>query len=163
MPVLLWMLLIFHFSSQSHQEQSIQPILHKWFTKEGMLSVVPEITVHYHHAVIEAKEQPFEFVEFMFRKCSHLFMYAVLAASVYWALFQFQLRFMAKILLVEVCVIGIASADEWNQARSVQRTSAIQDVVLDSMGGLLGVVGIILCLCLFKKIRRGRTLRRGEV
>jgi VanZ family protein len=157
------MLLIFHFSSQSYQEQSIQPILHKWFTKEGMLSVIPEITIHYHHAAIEAKEQPYEFVEFIFRKSSHLFMYAVLAASAYWSLFQFRWRFIAKTLLVEIYVVFIAAADEWNQTRSVQRTSAVQDVVLDTVGGLLGLVAIMFCLFIFSKIRRSKTLRRGEV
>nr|WP_275901640.1 VanZ family protein [Paenibacillus sp. SYP-B3998] len=159
----MWTLLIFYFSSQSHQEQSIQPILHKWFTKEGMLSVIPEITVHYHHATIEAKEQPYEFAEFIFRKSSHLFMYAVLAVSAYWALFHLRWRFIAKMLLVEIYVILIATADEWNQTRSVQRTSALQDIVLDSVGGLLGLVAIKFCLFIFPKIRRSRTLRRGEV
>jgi VanZ family protein len=64
---------------------------------------------------------------------------------------------------VMIYVIGIASTDECNQASSMQRTSAIQDVVLDSLGGLLGLSVIIFCMLMFRNIRRGRTLRRGEV
>ncbi|MGF9935136.1 VanZ family protein [Paenibacillus ehimensis] len=162
-PVLLWTLLIFHFSSQSYHEQSIQPILHKWFTKEGMLSVVPEMTIHYHHSTIEARKQPFEFVEFLFRKGSHLFMYAMLAVCAFFALVQTRWKLGFKILLAIVYVIGIASADEWNQAGSVERTSAMQDIVLDSIGGFLGLVVLILGMAVFCKIRRNSTLRRGEV
>jgi len=127
-----------------------------------MLSVVPELTVHYHHATIRAKEQPFEFIEFMFRKSSHLFIYAVLAAVSCWAIIPLK-RIFTQLLLVLMYVALIACADEWNQMRSVQRTSAIQDVVLDVSGGLLGLIGFLTSLFLIHKIRRGRTLRRGEV
>jgi mannose/fructose/N-acetylgalactosamine-specific phosphotransferase system component IID len=41
--------------------------------------------------------------------------------------------------------------------------AAIQDVVLDLLGGLLGLAVTIFCMLMFRNIRRGRTLRRGEV
>lgn len=128
-----------------------------------MLSVVPEMTIHYHHSTIEARKQPFEFVEFLFRKGAHLFMYAMLAVCALFALIQARWKLGFKMLLAIIYVIGIASADEWNQARSGERTSAMQDIVLDSFGGFLGLVVLILCLAVFCKIRRNITLRRGEV
>ncbi|KZE76270.1 hypothetical protein AV654_24245 [Paenibacillus elgii] len=121
------------------------------------------MTIHYHHSTIVARKQPFEFVEFLFRKGAHLFMYAMLAVCALFAFVQARWKLGFKILLAIVYVIGIASADEWNQARSVERTSAMQDIVLDSIGGFLGLVVLILCLAMFRKIRRNITLRRGEV
>ncbi len=128
-----------------------------------MLSVVPEMTIHYHHSTIEARKQPFEFVEFLFRKGSHVVMYAMLAVCAFFAMVQTRWKLGFKMLLVIVYVIGIASADEWNQARSVERTSAMQDIVLDSIGGFLGLMVLIVGMAMFCKIRRSRALRRGEV
>lgn len=144
MPVLLWTLLIFGFSSQSYQEQSIQPFLQNHFSQEAMRKAIPDITVRYHHAVIEARNEPFRFVEFLFRKAAHLFTYAMLGAFAYAALLSYDWKRLYKLFAAEGYTVLIASLDEWNQSMSAQRTSAIQDVAMDAVGGCIGLLLAIL-------------------
>ncbi|MGX4587118.1 VanZ family protein [Paenibacillus chitinolyticus] len=139
LPVLLWTLLVFHWSHQSFREQSIQPLLHKLFTKEEIHDYIPQVTVRYHHTIIRAQSDPMRFIEFIFRKTAHLVVYAVLAALAYQALCFWGSRRRKRILFSLLYVVVIAMGDEWVQSAAAMRTSAIQDVVLDTAGGLAGL------------------------
>lgn len=140
---MLWTLLVFHWSHQSFREQSIQPLLHKLFTKEEIHDYIPQVTVRYHHTIVRAQSDPMRFIEFIFRKTAHLVVYAVLAALAYRALAVTGNWRGRRLLFSLLYVIVITIGDEWVQSAAAMRTSAIQDVVLDTAGGLAGLAAAV--------------------
>jgi len=162
-PVLAWTALIFVLSSQTYATQSIQPVLHRYWSTDSLRSLVPDVTVHYDKAVIVAHEAPYRFAEFLFRKSAHLFVYAVLANLAYVA-FRSSRLWRSGVLGSAVLAVGycfaIACLDEWNQARFAQRTSTFTDVLLDTAGGVMGVVAMIAVVRLV--VRGAGTRSRGR-
>lgn len=126
-----------------------------------MRKVVPDVTVRYHHSVIHAKGTPFRFAEFIFRKAAHLFVYAVLTGFAYTALLSFGCRLLYRILGAVGYTILIASLDEWNQSKSALRTSSVQDIVLDTVGGCFGLLLAMLGTGIIYRIMQSRKSRKG--
>ncbi|MFS0839907.1 VanZ family protein [Paenibacillus sp. 1P03SA] len=121
----------------------MQPLLHKLFTKEEIHDYFPQVTVRYHHTIIRAQSDPMRFIEFIFRKTAHLVVYAVLAALAYRALSLMGNGRGKRLLFSLLYVILIATGDEWVQSAAAMRTSAIQDVILDTAGGLAGLAAAV--------------------
>lgn len=91
-------------------------------------------------------------MEFVFRKCAHLFVYGMFAIVMYIAFIPFRFsvfRGAAASLAVVTC---IAAMDEWNQKYTTQRTSTILDVFVDVTGGF---IFLLVALLLFKWIKLG--------
>ncbi|RAP77491.1 VanZ family protein [Paenibacillus montanisoli] len=147
LPFFLWVALIFHLSSQPYQKQTILPFLRQHFNENAVSKALPDITIHYHTSVIPAKQKPFQFIEFIFRKCAHLFVYGMFAVTVYIALVPFRLRLFFGFAASLATVTCIALLDEWNQ-KSIQRTSTIEDVAVDVTGGAIClIIGIAIYRC----------------
>lgn len=120
-PLLLWIGLIFFFSSTiasaNQTSRIIGPILHFLFP-----SASPDTIQQYH---------------FFIRKCAHFTEYALLA---FWAIRALarssreslkKYRFVVAVFIVLI----IASTDEFNQSFEPSRTSSPWDVLLDCIGG----------------------------
>jgi len=150
-PLLLWLALIFGFSSQSYTEQSVQPFLTSHVSSVKLSARIPDWTIRYRNSVIPAKKEPFRFLEFIFRKCAHMFMYGMLAIWCYVALKPHSLNRAVKFGVVLLFAAMVAMTDEWNQTRAVQRTGAIQDVGIDMMGAAMGLAAVFLILVIQKK------------
>jgi VanZ family protein len=145
LPALVWIAVIFHFSSQPYQEQTIIPELRSKLSEEQVRERMPDITIHYLHSEINAKQQPFHFLEFLFRKSAHLFVYGMLGALLFLALRPFQLRALGRgVIVLEIGAV-VAVLDEINQSRSLFRTGVPQDVLIDLAGVVLGmfVAGVV--------------------
>jgi VanZ family protein len=138
---LLWTVVIFCFSSQPGKSQSIQPLLHDRFTGSELQKDLPDITISYGRITYSPHANPFQWVEFLFRKSAHLFEYGLLAAL--WSL-SLRRRLPAWPILfsVLITVAFTASADEWNQSFVAGRTSLVSDVWIDVLGGLLGFLSL---------------------
>ncbi len=143
LPVLLWTVVIFNFSSQPYKEQSIQPFLKENFTKEQFREKLPNVTLRYRTSEINAKQSPFQFIEFLFRKGAHLFIYGMLAVLAFIAMHPYKEKTFAKVILILLFVALVAMTDEWNQSTSQMRTGAIQDVGIDLLGATIGLMLII--------------------
>lgn len=121
LPVLLWMLFIFIAStalmSAEHTARFIGPFL-RWFA--------PDIT----DATIAS-------IQLVVRKCAHLTEYAILSALLLRALRQHLLaaRSVAFVLAALYAVL-----DEFHQSFVLSRTGSPWDVVIDSIGAILGLV-----------------------
>jgi VanZ family protein len=140
--VLLWSLFILNMSRQSYSEQSIQPLLHRLASEGALAKLVPDVTVRYHGAVIVAKKDPYRFMEFVFRKSAHLFVYAVLASFAFAtasAARAFRGKRAIAALVALLFALLISLTDERLQAEAVQRTSAWEDVGVDSFGAAAGI------------------------
>jgi VanZ family protein len=129
LPVLLWMTIIFTASSDpksfEHSSRIIAPLL-RW--------LFPQISGDTVHLIV-----------FIARKCAHLAEYAVLALLIWRALHKpvknnprpWSRRETGYTLLV---VFIYAGSDEFHQIFVPTRTPAIHDVMIDTLGGALGLL-----------------------
>ena len=121
LPLVLWIALIFFFSSTvasaNRTSLIIGPILHVLFPS------APEETIQRYH--------------FFIRKCAHFTEYALLAFWAIWALARSSHESLKKyrFFLAVLLVLIVALADEFNQSFEPSRTSSIWDVGLDCVGG----------------------------
>jgi VanZ family protein len=128
LPVILWMVLIFGFSSDSasvqHSSRILEPVLR--FLFPGM-----------------APETRNEIV-FLARKCAHLTEYAVLALLV-WRARRKPLRrdprpWSGREALVALLVTGFyAATDEYHQTFVPGREGCVRDVIIDTCGAAAGL------------------------
>jgi len=151
-PVLLLVGIILLFSSQPYQEQTIIPSLRGSFSEDRLSERMPDLTIHYHQSNVNAKQQPFQFIEFVFRKSAHLFVYGVLGALLFLGLRPFRLRGWGKALLVLEIGALVAIVDEINQARSLSRTGIPQDVAVDLAGVILGMLFAALLTAVLRRL-----------
>lgn len=135
----VWVVIIWLMSSQSYQQQNIQPWLQR-LTKQVHFGVtLPDVHLFYNGHEYSLRERPYAFVEFLFRKTAHLVIYAVLAVLIYGSLRYKRVRVMTCIAVALMIVVIIASIDEYIQQFSPNRTSSIWDVVVDLIGGSCGI------------------------
>ena len=128
LPVLVWMAVIFCGSSDSasfqHSSRIVEPFL-RWLT--------PNISDASVHAMVVAV-----------RKAAHLTEYAVLALLLW--------RALASRLNEKLCawrwadatrtilfIILYAASDEFHQSFVPSRDASVRDVLIDTLGGLLGL------------------------
>ncbi len=121
-------------------------MLQSRFSPKAIGAVMPDVTVTYRNVTIAAKKEPFQFIEFLFRKGAHLLVYGILAALAYSAVAGTGKETAVKVVGILLLTGCIAALDEWNQRMSAARTGAIQDVWID-MAGACG--GLLVCLLRF--------------
>jgi VanZ family protein len=130
LPVLLWMLVIFSASADSHSYQHsaklfglFEPLLHWLFP-----ALSPETIGIIHEAA---------------RKCCHLAEYAVLALLVWRALHASKNDLPAwswpKVGGTLLIVLLYAASDEFHQSFVPTRTPHATDVLIDTTGGAVGL------------------------
>jgi VanZ family protein len=131
-PVFLWIAVIFYLSSDSgslsQTSRFIRPIVLFFF---------PDIS-----------EASLQIVHGVIRKCAHVFEYGVLALLILRAMWtsHFETLRRFKYVIPVVFVVVIASIDEYNQSLSTTRSGTIQDVLLDTAGGIFAVTIVWLFL-----------------
>ncbi|MDG0790769.1 VanZ family protein [Cohnella ginsengisoli] len=158
LPAVACLALIFFFSSQTYDEQTIIPLLQRHISEFRLSALLPDVSFRYGHSLVSAKQAPYQFIEFLFRKSAHVFWYASLCASLYLALKSLprlapsalhRLGAAAALMSAAACV------DEWNQARVAGRTGQPIDVLLDVGGGLLVTAILLAIVGAIKAARRG--------
>ncbi len=150
-----WLTLVFTFSSQSYEQQSIQPFLREHIEFHQLVRWLPDMTITYNSSRIHSHSNPYHFVEFFFRKGAHVFVYAMLAGILFMLLRSFnKKRWLRAMLLTLVAAIIVPSLDEWNQLQSPNRTGNATDVWLDFAGGCLGLLVCFILLGLRKLWRK---------
>ncbi|MEK4662051.1 VanZ family protein [Priestia sp. FSL H7-0729] len=154
--IVIWIIVIWSMSTQSSQQQDIQPWLHKWSQRVQIGFVLPDIQFTYGEYEYSLKQRPYDFAEFIFRKSAHLFVYAVLAMLVYGGLRYRRIRFMTCIVAALAVVLIIASIDEYIQQFSPNRTSTIRDVGVDLLGGCCGIAIYAGCHSIIRRIIKKR-------
>lgn len=135
----VWIVMIWLMSSQSYQQQNIQPWLQRLTKQVHIRVTLPDVHLFYNGHEYSLRERPYAFVEFLFRKTAHLLVYAVLAALIYGSLRYKRMRVITCIVVALTSVVMIASIDEYIQQFSPNRTSSIRDVGIDLIGGCCGI------------------------
>jgi VanZ family protein len=154
LPVILWMGIIFYASSQPYEKQDLRPTI----TANLDLSIIETLfsNVKLHYAGDEISIEALgaaHFLEFFIRKAAHFFTYFVLGFLMYRALNHYLLNKRLTWLIAWFMTISYAISDEVHQGFTPNRSPHIEDVMIDATGGL---VGILLALIIYKKIRTKR-------
>ncbi|MBD3108747.1 VanZ family protein [Bacillus sp. AGMB 02131] len=142
--LVVWMGIIYMFSSQTYEEQSLSYILAN-FRGTPVEQLLQRVHFYYAGSEISIYAIGVEGVlEFFIRKAAHFGIFFVLGFLTYaffrnkWngSLMTFAVSFMFVVLY--------ACLDEFHQKLTGGRTPLLQDVILDSVGGLCGIVALVL-------------------
>lgn len=142
LPVLVWMMVIFSFSTDSHSAQHssriIEPLL-RW--------LFPHLSADGAAAA-----------NHLFRKCCHLGEYSILGLLVFRAMGMSDNRLPAwswpRVGGTGLIVFLYASTDEFHQRFVPTRTPMVSDVFIDTAGGMVGL--LVLWLLQHWRVRKAR-------
>ncbi|WP_214480811.1 VanZ family protein [Bacillus sp. SM2101] len=145
--ILIWLsviscaAVIFYFSSQPYSQQDLRPQLAKYIDKQWIIDYFSHIQFTYSGSEISvASKGPYSFLEFFIRKGAHFFIYFLLGFLTLNALAMiFRNKWKCMIYAMSFIIIYAAS-DEIHQMFTGSRSPLIADVLLDSFGGLVGIV-----------------------
>ena len=140
--IILWMIIIFLFSSQNSEDSSK---LSRGFLRNFILWFLPE----------NINEDTVDFLEHMLRKCAHMAEYAVLGVLIYIQLRLYH-AFEAewkKIWSAVFLVMLYAATDEFHQLFVGGRSGQISDIFIDTCGGMAGAF-VIYLIYKFKNFRK---------
>jgi VanZ family protein len=153
-PLLGWMGLIYYSSSQTFEEQTVEPML-----LDTNLSFVSSyfgwVSFYYGDSLVSLDTRsPAEFVEFFIRKGAHLVTFGILAILSYRVFSYFFKHVVYSSLLALVFVVLYSALDEYRQALNPGRSGMVEDVILNFLGGMLGVILWVKILKVIKKKRK---------
>jgi len=139
--IILWMTVIFLFSSQDSDESSK---LSRGFLRKFILWFLPE----------NISQDTVDFLEYLLRKCAHMTEYAVLGIliSIQLRLYQVFQAEWKKIWTAVFLVMLYAATDEFHQLFVGGRSGQFTDVLIDTCGGIAGTV-ILYLICRLKNLK----------
>lgn len=141
-PLLLWMLVIFLWSTDFGSAENINPQIQGIFQKlfPGIAAQMDPETVYR--------------INFNIRKTAHVTEYALLAILAYRAVAFGDSRFRDRLVVLPFLIsVLYAASDEYHQSFSVIREGAAADVAFDAFGVTIG-----LLLCLWHRCRHEHNL-----
>lgn len=138
---LVWMSGIFYASSQPYEEQDLKPVLSGYFDLSFLRPYLDGISFHYHNSEVSIARLGTEgFIEFFIRKGAHVGVYFVLVLLLFLAFRKTTLWRTGLVLVLSYFITVLyAVSDEFHQALTPNRTPYAGDVVLDSIGALIGI------------------------
>lgn len=159
LPVIIWATIIFLFSSMSYEQQDLRPFISQFINEQSMESLFNDFHLNYAHTEVSVKRNGASgFIEFFIRKAGHLSEYALLALLLFRALYHRKNNFRCSFFISLLISIIYASSDEWHQSFTIHRTAKVEDVMLDSVGALLG----ILIISFYYRFRKKKTIAKNS-
>lgn len=151
LPVVLMLAVIFAFSSDPHDGRQSRELL-AWLL-HWVHVTSPGLIAH---------------LDRYFKKLAHMLVYALLAAAALRAFCVLRGRPIelraAPALRALALVVVYASLDEFHQGFVPHRSGSVRDVVIDTLGGLLGMLGLTLALAVWRRcIRSPQIVVPGSV
>jgi VanZ family protein len=154
LPVLIWMGMIFYASSQPYEKQDLRPTISSHLDLKIVETLFSSIVIQYAGDEISINELgAAHFIEFFIRKAAHFFVYFGLGFLIYRALSIYFLNNRLTFVTSWVLTILYAISDEIHQGYTPNRSPHWEDVMIDTVGGLFGIV---LAWIIYKKIRTKR-------
>ena len=139
--IIAWMGLIFFFSSQTGPASAS--------SSHSVLYLLGHIS---NDLVAALSPAAFGFLEFIIRKCAHMFAYFILSILTMSLLFTYKkypIRFKACISLLISFLY--ACSDELHQFFVGGRSASFKDVLIDSTGACIGILLTIIIYIIIKK------------
>ncbi len=146
---LLWMGVIFYFSSQTGDNSSQ---MSGTITK----TVIRLFIKDYDTLPFQQQLEIYDVTSYIIRKTAHYSEYAVLAMFVYFSFFFFSKRKYLNYSISLLIAILYAISDEFHQSFIANRMAAFKDVMIDSLGALTMIllIAVIESFIEIKKLGR---------
>lgn len=132
--------IIFGFSGQDGKESSVLS-----------RKVTEFITDNIFHLSNEFKIQCIEQLEYIIRKLAHFSIYTVVGILLMGFVSTYEIEKIKKIYISIVVGIIYATSDEIHQAFIPDRSARLTDVIIDTMGIVLGIVIVLIFMKLVYK------------
>ncbi len=145
--VVLWLIIIFLFSSMSSEESNYKS--EKTINKviETTLDTTNEIGITNKHPSTIKIQNLILFLNYPFRKCMHASIYLILSLLLLNAFIKSNIKGIKLYLLTLFLCFFYALTDEYHQTFVAGRTGQLLDVLIDTAGSSIG----IFLFCFFKK------------
>lgn len=142
LAVILWIIIIFSFSSQEADQSNT------------LSTNVTEVVVETVEKVVPNQEFDVKRINHYLRKNAHFFVYMILGLLLMNAIDAH--RYLLKTSIIIVIFLGVltASLDEFYQSFIPGRGPGVKDVFIDTSGLLLGIIMYISVIKSLKKSRR---------
>ncbi|KRM73061.1 integral membrane protein [Lacticaseibacillus brantae DSM 23927] len=135
------LLILFISSSMTYHQQTSVPWLARVLAGRPLAAQLNGIHFHYAGEVISITHLGyFKFVEFFVRKGAHVLTYFALGGSLAIGLKPYLRGRSAALVIPPIMVTGLAAYDEFHQLLTGDRSPMFQDVMLDTVAGLVAVV-----------------------
>lgn len=134
--------IIFNFSSQTYEQQSLVPLLERLLPGEPLAGLLAPIEVSYWGTPISIETKGYYyFLEFFIRKFAHLFLFGCLAAALFYVLLLARPRRVWPVVCLAFAGTALyALLDEYHQLLTGGRTPMLKDVGLDMVGASFALV-----------------------
>ena len=155
LPAFFMMYIIYHLSGQDGTTSA-------GLSLKVSIKVVELASKIFDHPLsTEEIMQYADLIHFLIRKCAHVTLYFLLAVSVSFPLYVYGLRGIPLMLVAGGFCVAFACGDEYHQSLIEGRGPSKQDVMIDSIGVLAGVilvriVGFIGRMTIFKPLSKKR-------
>lgn len=145
--VLALFIILFISSSQTYEQQSLIPMLEKYFPSMPFYSLFSTLEITYWGSVISIEERGYYlFIEFFLRKGAHVAIFGLIAL----AIANMLPKKMGWFALPATAILAVL--DELHQAVTGGRSPMAADVLLDISGAVIA----LSFLFLFRKIKARR-------
>ena len=151
----LWITFILTNSLQTAGESSAQSETVVETVQRVAKAIAPESTI------ANATGETYDKLHLLVRACAHVMEFAVLGVLLGWCYFAYTLKW--KLYFIPCLgVLLIAAVDEWIQTFVEGRAWEMTDLLLDSFGGVTGVLFAALSVVLGLLIYEKRLLKKAE-
>ena len=108
-----------------------------------------------HDLVAALSPAAFGFLEFIIRKCAHMFVYFILSILTMLLMFTYETCPLRNKCFISLLVSFLyACSDELHQFFVGGRSASFRDVLIDSTGACIGILLTIIIYTLIKKTQR---------
>lgn len=141
-PVFLWMGLIFYSSAQPYKKQDMRSDIEQYVNVEFVKEHFSWVSIDYGGGtpVSIANKGVGGFIEFFLRKGAHFMVFFMLGSLTYYAFHRLGYSRKRCFIYALLFVAGYATFDEIHQWTTGDRTPMWQDSLLDTCGGLTGII-----------------------
>lgn len=149
--ILIWMSIIFIFSSMPSEESNEKS---KATIKET-IEILNQTSVSKQN-----EEQLIEKLNKPLRKCMHATEYLILSILILNWLRNYEIKKWKAIVVSVITSFLYACTDEFHQLFVAGRTSQFTDVLIDTFGAILGVTMINVAIRIIGKIRQPKSTKK---
>lgn len=138
---ILIMIGLYISSSMGYEDQNVQPLLHQWLENEPLRGFLEQFEFSYAGSPVSINSSGyFGFIEFFIRKGAHFVIFFFLGLFWFLGLRHRVDNIYLTLFLAVLLTAGYASFDELRQAFHPNRTALMEDVILDTVGGTVGIL-----------------------
>lgn len=153
--------ILFYSSSQPYEEQSITLMLDQLLAKEPFKNLLGGIQFNYVDSEVSIQTLGYsKFIEFFIRKAAHFGTYFLLGLFWFLGLKNKLTSPVLTIVISWLLATGYAAMDEFHQGLTPNRTPLLQDIQLDSIGAITGIILAVLFFSLYKKKYKSKRKHR---